>query len=121
MKINMGINTWLTIHFTLGHLEPLNQNNMTPKLKAENLVDTYRIILMNEDTECGEEILCTVISKKCALIAVDEIIDALEKYDELTEKHLKDEFDVTYFSCELQNMDSDFRYWQEVKQEIINI
>ena len=60
-------------------------------------------------------------AKKCALIAVNEIIDALEKYDELTEKHLKDEFDVTYFSCELQNMDSDFRYWNEVKYQIINL
>ena len=91
---------------------------MTPKEKAISLVDTYRIMLMNSNTECGEEILCTVIAKYCALIAVDKIIDALEKYDELTEKHLKDKFDVTYFSCELQNMDSDFRYWNKVKQEI---
>jgi hypothetical protein len=29
---------------------------------------------MNEDTECGEEILCTVIAKQCALIAVDELL-----------------------------------------------
>ena len=51
---------------------------MKPKLKAENLVDSYRIILMNEDTECGEEILCTLIAKQCALIAVDEIIQAMD-------------------------------------------
>jgi hypothetical protein len=48
---------------------------MTPKDKAISLVDSYRIILMNEDTECGNEILCSVIAKKCALIAVDEMID----------------------------------------------
>jgi hypothetical protein len=48
---------------------------MKPKEKAISLVDRYRIILMNEDTECGEEILCSVIAKKCALIAVDEMID----------------------------------------------
>ena len=48
---------------------------MTPKEKAINLVDSYRIILMNEDTECGNEILCTVIAKKCALIALNEMID----------------------------------------------
>lgn len=47
---------------------------MTPKEKASSLVDSYRIILMNEDTECGNEILCSVIAKKCALIAVDEMI-----------------------------------------------
>jgi hypothetical protein len=48
---------------------------MSAKDKAINLVDSYRIILMNEDTECGNEILCSVIAKKCALVAVDEMID----------------------------------------------
>lgn len=48
---------------------------MTPKDKATELVDVYITILMNEDTECGNEILCTVIAKKCALIALDEMID----------------------------------------------
>jgi len=47
---------------------------MKPKEKAINLVDSYRIVLMNEDTECGEEILCTVIAKQCALIAVDNVL-----------------------------------------------
>jgi hypothetical protein len=51
---------------------------MKPKDKAIELVDSYRIILMNEDTECGDEILCTVIAKQCALIAVDEIIQAMD-------------------------------------------
>jgi hypothetical protein len=48
---------------------------MSVKDKAISLVDSYRIILINEDTECGNEILCSVIAKKCALIAVDEMID----------------------------------------------
>jgi hypothetical protein len=48
---------------------------MSAEEKARELVDSYRIILMNEDTECGDEILCTVIAKKCAVIAVDEMID----------------------------------------------
>jgi len=47
---------------------------MSAKDKARDLVDTYRIMLINTDTECGEEILCTVIAKYSALIAVDEII-----------------------------------------------
>jgi len=47
---------------------------MSAKDKAIELVDTYRIMLMNSDTECGEEILCTVIAKKAALIAVDELL-----------------------------------------------
>jgi hypothetical protein len=53
---------------------------MSAKDKAIELVDTYRIMLMNNDTECGEEILCTVIAKKAALIAVDEIIKYFESY-----------------------------------------
>jgi hypothetical protein len=46
---------------------------MTPKEKAQDLVNRYRAILMNEDTNCGEEILCTTIAKKIALTTVDEI------------------------------------------------
>lgn len=67
---------------------------MTPKEKAEQLVNQYRIILMNEDTECGNEILCTSIAKQCALIAVDEIIK------------------VAYRTR---------NYWQEIKTEIENL
>ena len=48
----------------------------TPKDKAEELVNRFRIVLMNEDTECGNEILCTSIAIKNALIAVDEIIES---------------------------------------------
>jgi hypothetical protein len=70
---------------------------MTPKEKAISLVDSYRMILMNEDTECGEEILCTVIAKQCALIAVDELIKEERKTDD-------------YYEIG--------SYWQEVKQEI---
>ena len=71
---------------------------MTPKLKAEELINSYRIILMNEDTECGNEILCTSISKQCALIAVDEIINSRKK-------HLVQSIKF-------------YEYWKEVKQEI---
>ena len=46
---------------------------MTPKQKCDELVNKYRIILQDTDTEVGEEILCTLVSKTCAKIAVDEI------------------------------------------------
>ena len=68
---------------------------MTPKLKAEELINSYRIILMNEDTECGNEILCTSIAKQCALIAVNEIL--LNCYEVMKP------------------------FWEEVKKEIKNI
>ena len=71
---------------------------MTPKDKAKDLVDIYRIMLMNTDTECGEEILCTMIAKYCALIAVDQILNAINPFGQFLGKD----------------------YWQEVKQEIFN-
>ena len=46
---------------------------MSPQQKATQLVDTYRAMLMNKDTECGNEILCTIIAKKSALIALEQI------------------------------------------------
>jgi len=49
---------------------------MKAKEKAEDLVNQFRMILMDEDTECGNEILCTLIAIKNALICVDEILKA---------------------------------------------
>jgi hypothetical protein len=68
---------------------------MSAKEKAEELVDSYKFVLWSEDTEFGEEILCTGIAKRCALIAVDEIIYLLDRY-----------------------IDPVRKYWEEVKQEI---
>ena len=72
---------------------------MTPKEKAQDLVNTYRIILMDEDTDCGNEILCTSIAIKNALVAVNEIWDALES----------------------ERVFEQYDYWQEVRQEIKNL
>ena len=48
---------------------------MTPKEKAEDLVNQFRMVLMNEDTECGNEILCSLIAMKNAIICVKEIVE----------------------------------------------
>jgi hypothetical protein len=69
---------------------------MTPKEKAFELVDTYKFVLWSEDTQCGEEILCTGIAKRCALIAIDEIIN----------------------STSWQYITNGLDYWNEVKNEI---
>jgi hypothetical protein len=54
---------------------------------------------MNTDTECGEEILCTVIAKSCALIAVDEILKQCWDYRDI-------------------DLQASYDYWKEVKKEI---
>ena len=73
---------------------------MTPKEKAQDLVNQYKLILMDEDTDCGYEALCTSIAIKNALIAVDEIIQSF-----------KDVMIPNPFN----------QYWKEVKQEIENL
>lgn len=79
--------------------------------KARELVDKY---LEYTPAEPKVEYPYAI---ECALIAVDEIIESLSEYDNNTEKHLKEEF-PKYFSFELQNMDRDFNYWQEVRKAI---
>lgn len=71
---------------------------MTAKEKAKELVNKFDNLLPSEGTTTGQ----TPIN--CALIAVDEIIKALEDYGQNT--------------MELQNMDREFAWWQKVKQEI---
>lgn len=59
---------------------------MNTKEKAEDLVNQYRMILMDEDTECGNEVLCTLISIKSAKVAVKEIIEYIKKLDDYHKK-----------------------------------
>ena len=66
---------------------------MTPKEKAISLVNEFRMILMDEDTDCGNEILCTLIAIKCANVTVDQIM-----------------------TCD--NSQLSLIYWEEVKKEL---
>jgi hypothetical protein len=83
-----------------------------PLEKAEELVDTFRISLMKEDTQCGEEILCTTIAIQCAMIVVEEIIESRKD-----DKNFDDTFfakSSTYYTPHPMYL----TYWQEVKQEL---
>lgn len=73
---------------------------MTPNEKAQYLVNMNKMIIMSQDTDCGNEILCTTISIRSALITVDEMIDLylFDMSERLSNKHVK--------------------YWNKVKQEI---
>jgi hypothetical protein len=72
----------------------------TPKEEAENMVNEFRMVLMQEDTDCGCEILCTSIAIKNALIAVNRIMHEVGK------------FQVELFALEL------YLFWVEVKHEL---
>ena len=76
---------------------------MTPKEKAKDLVNQYRMILMDEDTDCGNEILCTLIAVKNAKIAVDEIIYFMGR-----------------FNLDLE-MKRQYEWWHKVKIEVSSL
>lgn len=52
---------------------------MTANEKANDLVNQYRMILMDEDTDCGNEILCSLIAIKSAKITANEMIEHISK------------------------------------------
>lgn len=70
---------------------------MTPKEKARELVDSFKPYSDWNGFDLQRELLN---AKQCALIAVDEII-----------KSTPCKFDGYYY-------EQNFKYWQEVKQEI---
>ena len=72
---------------------------MTPKEKAEELVRKYYSFGLNNPAQSFSWYEC----KQCALIAVEEILNAI--YNEDFDGHLIDEHDAA-------------SYWQEVKKEI---
>ncbi len=74
---------------------------MTPQEKAEELITHFKIILINEDTDCGCEILCTSIAKKCALVTVNNVISS--------NPH-SNPFNTDIYST--------MKYWINVKKEI---
>ena len=71
---------------------------MTPKEQAEQLLHEYRMLFMDEGENYGQEILVTMLSLKCALIAVNLILKDREEMDGM--RVINDP------------------YWLEVKQEI---
>jgi len=76
---------------------------MTPKEKAQELIEKFDLALQN--VSIYFEIRKHFVYN-CAIITLDEIIEALLEYDNRND---------TY---ELQNMDRDFNYWKQVKKEI---
>jgi hypothetical protein len=76
---------------------------MTPKEKAKELVSKFRNEF--EWVEKDHNVDLYRDTKQCALIAVDEIEQALTDYGRGD-------------SLQLQNMDSEFRFWEQVEKEI---
>jgi len=52
---------------------------MTPKEKAVQLFNKYYVLILEIDHDLSQEIIISILAKKQALIAVDEIIETLNK------------------------------------------
>lgn len=71
---------------------------MTPQEKAKELVHK----MFNVDLQCDNEAMCMLYPHaiKCALIAVEEILD------------------VDYYDMSEELFDNHIEYWEQVKHEI---
>ena len=81
---------------------------MTPQTYFENLRDDLAEQFPGDKGLQG----------RVAKVLIGEIRKSLELYDDITEAHLKEEFAIEYFSCELQNMESNFRWVSKVESLI---
>ena len=66
---------------------------MTPKEKADELVSKF----INKTWDQSGHLMPTIVVKECAEIAVDEMLEVL---------------------CAYTDISKDYEYWQEVKKEI---
>lgn len=71
----------------------------SPKEKAKEIVEKYMFKVLNYDGS-GQN---SYKGKQCALIAVDEILD------------------IDCKSMNEEDFDNHIEYWQEVKQELVNL
>ncbi len=71
---------------------------MTPKEKAIELVTKFKLILMDEDTDCGNEVLCTSIAIKNALILTYEVGRRVPYQNKSNRKEIKDDLTVEYWA-----------------------
>jgi len=71
---------------------------MTPKEKAQDLVYQFKNILMDEDTDCGNEILCTSIAIKNALILTYEVGRRVPYQNKSNRNEIKDDLTVEYWA-----------------------
>lgn len=50
---------------------------MTPKEKAQEIFNAHYMVLFDSDSDKGEEILVSLLAKKCAIVTVNELQKAL--------------------------------------------
>ena len=91
---------------------------MNPKEKATQLFNKYYVYILEINHDLSEEIIISILAKKHALIAVDEIIEALGR---LNVEVLHTEYGNKLIEINVEirtNYVSHVIYWNEVKTEL---
>jgi hypothetical protein len=83
---------------------------MTPKEKAEKLFNKF-IIIDDLSDSTGNSLYFNAHAKQCAIVAVDEIIEATNMY----------QYGISNALEHIPSKIVKHPYWQEVKQEIENL
>jgi hypothetical protein len=88
---------------------------MIAKEEAKKIYDSfYNVYIEDEDEHYAGTI--ERLAKNFTVFSIKRIIKALEDYDKNTEDYLRQDF-PEYSSFQLQNMESDLRYWGQVLLE----
>ena len=91
---------------------------MTPKEKAEELFNKYRPIIAGKQFLTGFVLMSEAkeLTRQCAIIAVDEIIEERYFHNEHYQQNSKLKYHIEIELAE--RLESTRNYWGEVKHEI---
>ena len=78
---------------------------MTPKEKATSIYNQHYVLLLEADSDISQEILISMLAKKCAMIAVKEVVEQWEVID-------------IYISDGRGELNQNLKYWYEVREEL---
>jgi hypothetical protein len=63
---------------------------MNPKEKAVQLFNKYYVLILEINHDLSEEMIISLLVKKQALIAVDEIIEYAERWGDMADDDIKE-------------------------------
>ena len=97
-------------------IEPLNHDKLNAEFRkkitsrAESIVQDYYAVLFDSDSDKGEEILVSVLSKQCAENGIKDIINVLSRFH--TDVCLKSTVTGTTVSVATES-----KYYEEILKE----
>jgi hypothetical protein len=69
-------------------------NNLTPKEKAVQLFNKYYVSILEVNNDLSEEIIISVLAKKHALMAVDEVLEVTSGHINQFYQKVKNELSI---------------------------